>query len=41
MQDCLALYNRCQPTPEVDDQQATGFGWLLTNVACLNWGARR
>ena len=37
----LALLNRCQPTPEVDGQQAIGFGWLLTNVAYLNWGARR
>ena len=38
---CLALYNRYRPTPEVDGQQAIGFGWLLANVAYLNWGARR
>lgn len=37
---CLALYNRYQPTPERDGQQAIGFGWLLANVAYLNWGAR-
>ncbi|GAA1596864.1 MULTISPECIES: hypothetical protein [Kribbella] len=37
---CLALYNRNQPTPERDGQQAIGFGWLLANVAYLNWGAR-
>ncbi|MFI5695098.1 hypothetical protein ACIA58_24805 [Kribbella sp. NPDC051586] len=34
---CLALYNRYQPTPERDGQQAIGFGWLLANVAYLNW----
>ncbi|NIK59568.1 hypothetical protein [Kribbella shirazensis] len=38
---CLALYNRYQPTPERDGQQAIGFGWLLANVAYLNWGAAR
>ncbi|MFI6681337.1 twin-arginine translocation signal domain-containing protein [Kribbella sp. NPDC050470] len=37
---CLALYNRYQPTPERDGQQAIGFGWLLANVAYLNWGAK-
>ncbi|MEU4194388.1 hypothetical protein AB0E69_21000 [Kribbella sp. NPDC026611] len=37
---CVALYNRYQPTPEVDGQQAIGFGWLLANVAYLNWAAR-
>lgn len=37
---CLALYNRYQPTPEVDGQQAIGFGWLLANVSYLNWGAK-
>lgn len=37
---CLALYDRYQPTPERDGQQAIGFGWLLANVAYLNWGAR-
>ncbi|MEU4606229.1 twin-arginine translocation signal domain-containing protein [Kribbella sp. NPDC023972] len=37
---CLALYNRYQPTPEKDGQQAIGFGWLLANVAYLNWGAK-
>ncbi|HEY3556836.1 MAG TPA: hypothetical protein VGL05_05225 [Kribbella sp.] len=37
---CLALYNRYQPTPERDGQQAIGFGWLLANVAYLNWGVR-
>ena len=36
----LALYNRYQPTPERDGQQAIGFGWLLANVAYLNWGAK-
>jgi hypothetical protein len=35
----LALYNRYQPTPEQDGQQAIGFGWLLANTAYLNWGA--
>jgi hypothetical protein len=35
---CLALYNRYQPTPERDGQQPIGFGWLLANVAYLNWG---
>ncbi|MEI8408827.1 MULTISPECIES: hypothetical protein [unclassified Kribbella] len=39
-QHCLALYNRYQPTPERDGQQAIGFGWLLANVAYLNWGAK-
>ncbi|WP_460661944.1 hypothetical protein [Kribbella swartbergensis] len=39
-QHCLALYNRYQPTPERDGQQAIGFGWLLANVAYLNWGTR-
>ncbi|MFF0267960.1 hypothetical protein [Kribbella sp. NPDC004536] len=37
---CLALYNRYQPTPERDGQQPIGFGWLLANVAYLNWGVR-
>ncbi|WP_165555736.1 hypothetical protein [Kribbella pittospori] len=37
---CLALYNRYQPTPEHDGQQAIGFGWLLANVAYLNWAAK-
>ncbi|MFI7064308.1 twin-arginine translocation signal domain-containing protein [Kribbella sp. NPDC050124] len=37
---CLALYDRYQPTPERDGQQAIGFGWLLANVAYLNWGAK-
>lgn len=37
---CLALYNRYQPTPERDGQQAIGFGWLLANVAYLNWAAK-
>ena len=37
---CLALYDRYQPTPERDGQQAIGFGWLLANVAYLNWGTR-
>lgn len=37
---CLALYNRYQPTPEVDGRQAIGFGWLLANVAYLNWASR-
>ncbi|WP_433157055.1 hypothetical protein [Kribbella sp. CA-247076] len=37
---CLALYDRYQPTPERDGQQAIGFGWLLANTAYLNWGAR-
>ncbi|GAA2804426.1 twin-arginine translocation signal domain-containing protein [Kribbella solani] len=37
---CLALYNRYQPAPERDGQQAIGFGWLLANVAYLNWGAK-
>lgn len=37
---CLALYNRYQPTPERDGQQAIGFGWLLANVAYLNWGSK-
>ncbi|TWD75337.1 secreted protein [Kribbella amoyensis] len=36
----LALYDRYRPTPEVDGQQAIGFGWLLGNVAYLNWGAK-
>jgi hypothetical protein len=36
----LALYDRYKPTPEVDGQQAIGFGWLLGNVAYLNWGAK-
>jgi hypothetical protein len=36
----LALYDRYQPTPEKDGQQAIGFGWLLGNVAYLNWGAK-
>jgi hypothetical protein len=36
----LALYSRYQITPEVDGAQAIGFGWLLANVAYLNWGAR-
>ncbi|GAA3778499.1 hypothetical protein GCM10022225_78010 [Plantactinospora mayteni] len=36
----LALYNRYQPTPEQDGAQAIGFGWLLANVAYLNWGAK-
>lgn len=40
-QHCLALYNRYQPTPERDGQQAIGFGWLLANVAYLNWGTNR
>ncbi|GAA1593100.1 hypothetical protein GCM10009789_53920 [Kribbella sancticallisti] len=39
-QHSLALYNRYQPTPEVDGQQAIGFGWLLANTAYLNWGAK-
>jgi hypothetical protein len=39
-QHSLALYNRYKPTPEVDGQQAIGFGWLLANVAYLNWGAK-
>lgn len=34
----LALYNRFQPTPERDGAQEIGFGWLLANVAYLNWG---
>ena len=38
---CLALYNRYLPTPERDGQQAIGFGWLLANIAYLNWGAPR
>ncbi|MFI6826745.1 hypothetical protein ACIBG5_06555 [Kribbella sp. NPDC050241] len=37
---CLALYNRYQPTPEHDGQQAIGFGWLLANVAYLNWASK-
>jgi hypothetical protein len=37
----LALYNRFEPTPERDGQQAIGFGWLLANTAYLNWGARQ
>ena len=37
----LALYNRYQPTPEQDGQQAIGFGWLLANTAYLNWGAHQ
>ncbi|MEV5961176.1 hypothetical protein AB0L70_05395 [Kribbella sp. NPDC051952] len=37
---CLALYNRYQFSPERDGQQAIGFGWLLANVAYLNWGKR-
>lgn len=36
----LGLYDRYQPTPERDGQQAIGFGWLLANTAYLNWGAR-
>lgn len=36
----LALYNRYQMTPERDGAQAIGFGWLLANVAYLNWGAK-
>jgi len=39
-QHTLALYDRYQPTPERDGQQAIGFGWLLGNVAYLNWGAK-
>ena len=35
----LALYDRYKPTPEVDGQQAIGFGWLLGNVA-YSTGAR-
>jgi hypothetical protein len=35
----LGLYDRYQPTPERDGQQAIGFGWLLANTAYLNWGA--
>jgi TAT (twin-arginine translocation) pathway signal sequence len=39
-QHSLALYNRYRPTPERDGQQAIGFGWLLANVAYLNWGQK-